>query len=467
MTRYPKDGKGAKWTPKELDSITPMWKNDTISDGGGLSGTVRVSQDGKISIRFQYIFRIGEKTSFYQCGTYPALSLSSIRKNRDNAKNLVSQGIDPRKKKIADKIEAQSIVNETIRAEERRKAEQLTFYDLYESWIKDGVSRRDDNKYIIHTFRKYAIPALGDTELRKLTEHQLRNLYRTIISNGKIATSVELSKDIGQMLRWGIKRKPWRSLIVDGNPSDLVEIKKLIPKGYSKERKRLLSPDEVKKLKTIFDNTNRIYSESTNKRVIERPLKIESQLAVWICLSTLCRIGELLMSEWKHINFETRTWFIPAENVKGDDSTKRDQIVYLSDFAFDKFKQMHKLTSDSNWVFPARLKQGHVCIKSVSKQIGDRQIKYKNRTKKLQNRVENNSLVLGDQEWTPHDLRRTGATMMQQIKPMISRDVINLCQNHVIGTKVDRVYLLDDYAEEKKDAWYRLGEKLDQLLNQN
>jgi hypothetical protein len=52
--------------------------------------------------------------------------------------------------------------------------------------------------------------------------------------------------------------------------------------------------------------------------------------------------------------------------------------------------------------------------------------------------------------------------MMQQLK--VSRDVINLCQNHVIGTKVDRVYLLDDYADEKRNAWYKLGERIESIL---
>ena len=143
---------------------------------------------------------------------------------------------------------------------------------------------------------------------------------------------------------------------------------------------------------------------------------------------------------------------------------RQDQLIYLSNFVLDKFEQLHKLTGDTRWVFPARYKPGHVCIKSATKQIGDRQIKFKNRNKKLQARVENDSLVLSDTgEWTPHDLRRTGTTMMQKLK--VSRDVINLCQNHVIGTKVDRVYLLDEYADEKRDAWYKLGDKLDDILN--
>ena len=464
MTRYPKDGRGSKWTTKELDSISPSWKGDTITDGGGLSGTVRLGMDGKVSIRFQYIFRIGTKTSFFQCGTYPALSIASIRKNRDQARQLVAEGVDPRSKKVANKIEAQAAVLEIIRIDEQKRSAEHTFNDLYETWIKDGVNRSDGNKYINLTFKKNALPGLGSIQLRHLTEHHLRDVYRKIIAVGKVATAVELSKDIGQMLRWAEKRKPWRALLIDGNPSELVEIKKLVPKGYTKERKRKLSIDEIKKLKAVFDNTTQNYLAAPSKYAAERPIKKEVQLALWICLSTLCRRGELLMSEWKHVNFDARTWFIPAENVKGEGAQKRDQLVYLSDFALDKFKQLHYLTGDALWVFPARYKEGHVCTKSASKQVGDRQIKFKNRTKKLQARVENNSLVLGDEEWTPHDLRRTGATMMQQLKPRVSRDVINLCQNHVIGTKVDRVYLLDDYADEKRYAWFRLGLKLEEIL---
>ena len=304
---------------------------------------------------------------------------------------------------------------------------------------------------------------LGEIEVRHLTEHHLRKVYRAIIADGKTPTAVELSKDIGQMLRWAEKRKPWRGLLIDGNPSELVEIKKLVPKGYTKERKRMLSLDEIKKLKSVFDNTTQTYFDAPNKYDAERPLKKEVQLAMWICLSTLCRIGELLMSEWKHIDFEARTWFIPAKNVKGENSQKRDQLVFLSDFSFDKFKQLHALTGETLWVFPARYKEGHVCIKSASKQVGDRQIKFKSRTKKLQLRVENNSLVLGEEEWTPHDLRRTGATMMQKLK--ISREVINLCQNHVIGSKVDRVYLLDDYADDKREAWEKLGNRIEAILS--
>lgn len=265
------------------------------------------------------------------------------------------------------------------------------------------------------------------------------------------------------MLRWAEKRKPWRALLIDGNPAELVVIKQLVPNDYTKERKRQLSIEEIIKLQTIFATTSQNYADAPKKTGIERPLKKEVQIALWLCLGAICRIGELLMTEWKHVNFEQQTWFIPAANAKGERGRKCDQLVYLSDFTLDQFKQLHALTGDSEWAFPARYKEGHVSEKSVSKLVGDRQVKFKSRTRKLKNRVENNSLVLGDEKWTPHDLRRTGTTLMQKLK--ISREVINLCQNHVIGTKVDRVYLLDDYADDKCEAWNKLGDRLEAILS--
>jgi len=54
-------------------------------------------------------------------------------------------------------------------------------------------------------------------------------------------------------------------------------------------------------------------------------------------------------------------------------------------------------------------------------------------------------------DWTPRDLRRTGATMMLALG--VSLEVIDRCQNHVrAGSRVRRHYLHHDYAEKKKRA---------------
>lgn len=466
MNRYPKAGKGNKWTIKELEAIPISWKGDTLSDGDGLSGDVRFSPDGELLISFRYAFKWLGKVSWFFCGSYPANDLSDIRLARDSARELVKQGVDPRVKKVANKIENREATEAIVAREEKRKAENLTVKDMFDAWVADGVKRKDNNKYIIQTFNKYIIPAIGLVEIRKLDDQHLSKIYKQIVSDGKYATAFELSKDVKQMMTWCEKRKPWRSLMIEGNPSELVEINKILPVGFTKVRERVLNVEEIKRLKEALDNTATNYSSAGNKYEAERPLKKEVQHAMWLCLSTLCRIGELLMSEWAHIDFEKRTWFIPAANTKKVGKGKQtDHLVYLSDFALSHFKELKELTGDTKWVFPARYKQGHVCVKSASKQIGDRQVKFKQRTKKLQYRVENNSLVVGDVEWTPHDLRTTGATMMQKLLDISSSLLItDLCLHHRVVTGSAKHYLFADYEDAMRDAWDRLGQRLEAIL---
>ena len=41
MTRYPKTGKGTKWTVRELKAVTQDWRGDSLADSEGLTGEVR------------------------------------------------------------------------------------------------------------------------------------------------------------------------------------------------------------------------------------------------------------------------------------------------------------------------------------------------------------------------------------------------------------------------------------------
>src|SRR5471030_2125026 len=84
----------------------------------------------------------------------------------------------------------------------------------------------------------------------------------------------------------------------------------------------------------------------------------------------------------------------------------------------------------------------------------------------MKNRRHDNSLVLGGGKngaWTHHDLRRTSATIMQSLG--VALEIIDRCQNHVLpGSKVRRHYLHHDYAEEKREAWRVLGDRLSSIL---
>jgi integrase len=141
----------------------------------------------------------------------------------------------------------------------------------------------------------------------------------------------------------------------------------------------------------------------------------------------------LLQAEWKNVDLDRQTCFLPSENVKGTRGKKQDHHVCLSPFALHFFQELKTLTGDSRWCFPNKQDDGHVDVKVVSKQVGDRRARFKNH-KALSGRRHDDTLVLADSQngdWTPHDLRRTGATMMQALG--VSLAVIDRGQNHVLA----------------------------------
>jgi hypothetical protein len=146
MTRYPKGGSGSQWTVKELQSIPKDWKGDTLNDGKNqnLSGEVRVSSTGAVSVRFKHGFKWEGKLTWHQCGTWPLAKLADIREQRDRARQLVKTGVNPNDQRRADRIDAQAKVEAAIAEESRRQTENLAFGEMFEAWLADAVIRQDD-----------------------------------------------------------------------------------------------------------------------------------------------------------------------------------------------------------------------------------------------------------------------------------------------------------------------------------
>lgn len=462
----------AKITVKELEALTAEDHGKTIRDDGNLIGKVIARQKG-VSVSFYYRFKWDGKFKDFACGTWAknggkSKALSEIRSEHRRAQQQVSNGIDPASAKKASKIEAQEAIAATIAESERQAAENKTVEELFKEWVRDGVSRQDGNAELHRSFTKDVLPLIGQKPLRELTEKDLLSVLRSVKARGLNRTVVILHDNIGQMLRWAEKRKPWRGLMIDGNPSDLLDVQTLLDHDYQEERDRLLSPDEIRELRDIFARLEHDYDAlpAGQKYSGIRPVNPRVQCAIWICLSTLCRIGELLKAEWRNIDLKNGTWFIPAEATKGRKGKRQDHHVFLSPFALKQFERLKEETGKTPFCFPSQDKESHVYTKTVSKLVGDRQCRFKNRKKPLMGRHHDDSLVLSNGtkgEWTPHDLRRTGSTMMQELG--VTLDIIDRCQNHLLGgSKVRRHYLHHDYAKEKTEAWRLLGEYIETIL---
>ncbi|MBE2241666.1 MAG: tyrosine-type recombinase/integrase [Burkholderiaceae bacterium] len=467
MTRYPKSGRGRRWTVAELKAIRNSWRGDTLADGDGLSGTVRVSDTNATTVHWRYAFKRDGKVAWHYCGTWPNSTLEAIRAARDAAREALRCRVDPNEKREADRVEARERIKAVIAEDERRKAEDVSVESLVREWLKSGVLRKDGNAELIRVFEKDVFPRIGPRAVRALTEQDLRETLGVVVGRGANRLAVTLYRDIRQAFRWAEKRQPWRRLLTEGNPAELLQIETIVDPAYdlSNTRTRVLAEAEIVELQSIFHRMATDYTRATNKRSAHRPVQLTTQHALWISLSTACRMGELLMAQWKHLDLDKATWFIPKENVKGARGKKQDHRVFLSAFALQHFQALHGLTGGTAWCFPSSDKEDHVDVKTVSKQVGDRQHRFKKRAL-LPGRRNDDSLVLGrgaNGEWTPHDLRRTAATMLQALG--IAPEVIDRCQNHVLaGSRVRRHYLTHAYDQEKRQAWARLGKALETIF---
>jgi len=182
-----------------------------------------------------------------------------------------------------------------------------------------------------------------------------------------------------------------------------------------------------------------------------------NQMALLIQLATAARIGEVLAARWEQVDFERRTLTL-TETKNG----KRHEI-WLSDFALHQLKTLHESTGLTAWLFPATQAKknqpdfaDHVCVKTCTKQVGDRQ--RPGNAPMFGRSKDVDALVLPGGKWTPHDLRRTAATTMAELGAL--PDVVEKCLNHTEVGKVKRIYQRAQYEGPMRDAWRLLGTRL-------
>ena len=458
-------------THKHLLSITFRQAGQSIRDEGGLFGRVRVKVDGSVSIPFYYRYRHAGKLHDLSCGTWPADTLAQIRARRDAARGTVTAGGDPATRKKVDKIQLQEAMLRKVAQANAQRESQLTVADLFDLWIVNGVRRKDGNADLKRRFNADVLPLIGGVAIRELSEHDLREVLCNLVRRDANRSAVMMLHSLKQMLGWAQKRQPWRRLLSEGNPVDLVDIQTIVSADYDMHqvRERVLSDTEIRELHEILNRMQSEYHAAPNRRVAAQPLEIPTECAIWIMLGTMCRVGELSMARWEHVNFEQMEWFIPRENVK---DRVGNQTVYLSAFVLRQFRRLHDCTGQSVWCFPSHDDTRHIGAKVITKQISDRQTSFKQGRDGgpravMNHRSQDDRLVLQGGKngaWTAHDLRRTGATLMQSLG--ISLDVIDKCQNHVLpGSKVRRHYLHYDYSREKMTAWTMLGKKLQEIID--
>jgi integrase len=345
---------------------------------------------------------------------------------------MIKQGKDPnleRTLKIERVRQQQLDEQEAITKLQAR----ITVRDLFIRWCNTDLINRKDRDEVARMFDKDVLPVLGNLFVEDVRKGHITQVTDTLLVRGVAHLARNILKLMRQMFRFAVDRD-----VIEFDPTASIGITKTTTKPT--ERDRTLSDIEIRALARQLPDANLLKS---------------TECAIWIALSTMCRIGELSKAKFSDLDFELSTWSIPEINSKNGKPHK----IYLSDFALEQFKILKSLTTNYTWIFLNRDNSSHVCEKSITKQVGGRQTStiLSNRSK------DNQALVLPGGKWTPHDLRRTGATIMGDLG--IAPDVIEKCLNHTEENKVKRTYQRQKLEAEQRNAWRVLGDRLNLLVN--
>ena len=428
-----------KLSQKALEALKPGDIGSRLVDGGGLTGKVRERRQ-KIIVQFEYRYRSKDKIRQIVCGTWPDKSLKAIRVQRDEYRTSVNNGDDPLDRNQAVRLRKKVEAVEAVATEQARLAELQTLQaripvtDLFERWVTvELIRRKDRGKEIRRMFEKDVLPFIGALAVEDVRKGHVTAVTDALLARGVTRMAKMIFSLIRQMFRFAVDRD-----IIEADPTAAIRKSKI--GGKDVERDRVLSEDEILSL---------------SRQISSAGLLDTTEAALWIALATGCRIGELLRAEWQHVRLDAREWFIPAENSKNG----RPHTIYLSDFALRHFAGLQAINGNSQWCFPNRNDSAHVCVKTITKQVGDRQ---RSDAKPMSRRSTYiNALALPGGKWTPHDLRRTAATLMTALG--VLPEVADRCLNHTEERRVKRVYQLHSYDTEKREAWRLLGERLDLL----
>lgn len=350
---------------------------------------------------------------------------------------------DPRDvlEQLANEKRQQEIEQQRLDAESKAAAAlaaaRLTFNGLFGKWESAILAgRKDQGAETRRSFTKDVFPAIGELYADQVTKAHISSLLMAIVQRGSNRMANRTLTDLKQLFTFACVHG-----LLENDPT--AHFSKSHFGGQEVERDRVLSELELKEL--------------LNGKLNTCTLPERYKCAIRLLLATAARVGELMRARVMDFDLSAGTggiWIIPAEHAKNG----RQHTIHLSRYAIEQVQRIVEIsTAQSEWLFPSRLDASrHTDTKSLTKMLRDRQ---KPNVEALQHRAATtDELVLSGGQWTPHDLRRTAATLMGEAG--VAFEVVERCLNHVEQNKVARTYQRQELLDDRHRAFTLLGDML-------
>lgn len=283
-------------------------KPGRLSDGGGLF--LRVSKSGSKSWSFMWT-RNGHRDEFGM-GPYPAVALSSARKQASHFRELIANGSNPRN--------------------EMSKEAEPIFLECVKQFLKNNQEGWSNEKHRAQWQMTLGPAYCGKIQNKRPSEIGLADVLAILkpIWTTKTETATRIRGRIERVLNFA-KIKGWRE---GENPAAWRgNLDNILPKPS--------------KLKNVQHHAAMPYADVPAFVTQLRGRQGLSARALELLIFTACRSGEVLNARWSEVDLESRVWTIPAERMK----MKQIHAVPLTDPAYELLQALHERRRDE-WVFP-------------------------------------------------------------------------------------------------------------------
>ena len=382
---------------------------DKHADGGGMYLLVKA---GGRYWRMDYTHASKRKT--LALGVYPEVSLAKARKRREEARELLAEGLDPSAAKRAEKLATRVAAVNTFEAVARE----------FHATQASGWSPRYATRWI-ERMEKDLFPYIGRLTLPAITAPVLLDALRKVEKRGANETAHTLRQTAGQVFRYGVQTgRCERSPVTDLHGA----LKPIVVKHMA----AVLEPAKAGELLRAIDGY-------TGQPMTKAALALSALL--------FQRPGNIRQMEWAWIDFDKALLTIPSQDMKRRLAQKlngRPHFVPLAPQAIAILKELQPLTGHGRYVFPS--------LRTGERAMSDNTINAALRR-----------MGFASDEMSAHGFRAMARTLMIERIHGISADVIEAQLAHGKSGPLGAAYDRAEFMEQRRRMMNDWADYLDKL----
>ncbi|MFL9908472.1 tyrosine-type recombinase/integrase [Paraburkholderia sp. RL17-337-BIB-A] len=294
-----------------VKNAKPANKPLKLFDGGGMF--LLVTPAGQKYWRLK--FRVVGKEKLLSLGVYPEVSLKEARARRDDARKLLSNGVDPG---IERKVQKAATLDRAANSFEVVAREWFAKHST--GWAASHAEK------VMARLAKDIFPWLGGRPIADIKARELLTVIRRIEERGARDTAHRALQNCGQVFRYAVATGR-----AERDPSG--DLRGALPPLKHEHFAAFTEPAKVAEMLRAFDAFAGTF-------VVKCALKLAPLLFV--------RPGELRQAKWSEFNLDRAEWRYTVSK------TKTEHLVPLATQAVAILRELHALTGLREYVFPGR-----------------------------------------------------------------------------------------------------------------